>query len=83
MMSADQGCLIGIHWMGVFYMEGYGVSKNLEKAGEFLHRAAKMGNMQSHYQLFLLYSREEATKDVVKAYKHLMKAVSYGVTFFD
>ena len=25
-LSAEQGCLVGLHWMGVFYMEGFGVS---------------------------------------------------------
>ena len=35
-MSAEQGCLIGKHWMGVFYMEGFGVAQNLDKAEELL-----------------------------------------------
>ena len=59
-MSADQGCLVGIHWMGVFYMEGYGVKQNYDQALLYLTRAAKMGNAQSNYQLFLLYSKVEA-----------------------
>ena len=42
--SADQGCMIGTHWMGVFYHLGFGVSKNLSKAVEFLTKAAKTGN---------------------------------------
>jgi TPR repeat protein len=45
--SADLGCLIGTHWMGVYYMEGFGVDKNLNKAEEFLLKAQKMGNAQS------------------------------------
>lgn len=28
MMSAEQGDVIGMHWIGVFYHEGYGVTKN-------------------------------------------------------
>lgn len=43
-LSADQGCLVGTHWMGVFYMEGFGVAKSLDKAEEMLLKAAKMGN---------------------------------------
>jgi len=43
-MSADQGCLIGIHWIGVFYMEGYGVALNNDLAEENLIKAAKLGN---------------------------------------
>ena len=31
----------------------------------------------------MLYSQEEQKKDIVLAYKHLNKAVSRGVTFFD
>ena len=42
--SAELGCLIGTHWMGVFYQEGFGVSRNLDKAIELLGKAAKMGN---------------------------------------
>jgi TPR repeat protein len=48
-MSADQGCQIGIHWVGVFYHLGFGVSKNLEKAIEYLSKSAKEGNGQSYY----------------------------------
>ena len=64
-------------------MEGFGVPKNLDKAIGLLTEAAKMGNGQSHFQLFLLYSQVEEKKDVVLAYKHLNKAVTRGVTFFD
>jgi TPR repeat protein len=39
-MSAEQGDVIGIHWMGVFYHLGFGVSKNVEKAIELLTKAA-------------------------------------------
>jgi hypothetical protein len=69
--------------MGVFYQEGFGVGRNLEKAIEMLKKAAKMGNAQSNFQLFLLFSREEEKKDPRIAYKHLIKAVTMGVTFFD
>ena len=64
-------------------MEGYGVTQIYNQAEDHLKRAAKMGNAQSDYQLYLLYSKVEEKKDVVKAYKHLFKAVSMGVTFFD
>jgi TPR repeat protein len=49
LMSAEQGDVIGLHWMGVFYHEGFGVSKNLDKAIEYLTRAADMGNGQSYF----------------------------------
>ena len=47
-----------------------------------LLRAAKLGNGQSNFQLFMLYCMEEK-KDLVAAYKQLFKAVSRGVTYFD
>ena len=46
-------------------------------------RASKLGNAQSNYQLFLLYSKIDEKKDVVKAYIQLYKAISMGITFFD
>lgn len=56
--------------MGVFYMEGFGVARNLDKAETMLLKAAKMGNGQSNFQLFTLYSGEDASKkDPVKAYR--------------
>jgi TPR repeat protein len=33
-----------MHWMGVFYTMGFGVSKNVEKAITFLKKSAKEGN---------------------------------------
>ena len=48
-MSADQGCQIGTHWMGVFYHLAFGVPKNAAKAVEYLTKAAKKGNGQSCY----------------------------------
>lgn len=50
-MSADQGCMVGTHWMGVFYHLAIGVPKNLDKAITYLTRASKSGNGQSCYQL--------------------------------
>ena len=43
-MSAEKGDQLGVHWMGVFYHLGYGVSRNIEKAIEFLKRSSKVGN---------------------------------------
>lgn len=46
-------------------------------------RAAKQGNGQSNFQLFMLYSKSEGKIDLVKAYRQLLKAVNRGVTYFD
>ena len=48
-MSSEMGDLIGKHWSGVFCMEGFGVSKNYDKAIRLLNEAAKMGNAQSNF----------------------------------
>lgn len=82
-MSAEQGCFIGTHWMGVFYQEGFGVSRNIKKSIELLKKSAKAGNGQSSFQLYNLYSREKEVKDNKIAYKYLTKAVESGVTYFD
>jgi len=44
MMSAEQEDVIGMHWIGVFYQEGFGVTKDTSKALEFLLKAAERGN---------------------------------------
>ena len=69
--------------MGVFYHLGYGVARNIEKAIELLKRSSKVGNGQSSYQLYVIYSQEEGFKDARKAYYYLEKAIQYGVTMFD
>ena len=38
-----------MHWIGVFYHEGFGVAKDINKAIEFLLKAAEAGNCQSMY----------------------------------
>ena len=81
--SAEQGCQLGTHWIGVFYHIGHGVTKNIPKAIENLKISSKAGNSQSVYQLFILYSEEEGYKDPVLAYKYLEKACHQGVTFFE
>lgn len=55
-MSAERGDQLGIHWMGVFYHLGFGVQRNVEKAIEYLRKSSKVGNGQSSYQLYVIYS---------------------------
>lgn len=47
--SAEKGDIIGCHWMGVFYDEGFGVNKNLEKSIDFLKTSAEAGNGHSMF----------------------------------
>jgi TPR repeat protein len=42
--------------MGVFYDEGFGVNKNLEKAVGYLNKSAEAGNGHSMFQLYLIHS---------------------------
>jgi hypothetical protein len=30
---------VGLHWMGVYYMEGFGVAQDLNKSEQFLLKA--------------------------------------------
>lgn len=86
-MSAEQGDIIGLHWMGVFYHEGFGVAKNLEKAILFLTKASNAGNGQSMFQLYTLFSGKEGQSkklfNAEIAYGHLLNAILHGVTYFD
>jgi len=86
-MSAEQGDIVGTHWIGVFYHEGFGVSKDISKAIEHLTLSSNRGNGQSHYQLFLIHSGKEGQvddyKNPDKAYNYLVKAIQHGVTYFD
>ena len=45
--------------MGVFYHHAFGVSKNTEKAVEFLTKSASQGHCHSMYQLFVIHSGSE------------------------
>jgi TPR repeat protein len=55
-MSAEQGDIVAMHWIGVFYHEGYGVAKNIDKAIKFLTLAGEAGNGLSFFQLYMIYS---------------------------
>jgi hypothetical protein len=80
--SAEKGCVVGKHWMGVFCMGGFGVAKDMDKAEKYLKDAYKMGNGMSAHHLFLLYQTDEK-KDLALAYKYLSICVLLGVTIFD
>lgn len=56
LMSAEQGDIVAMHWIGVFYHEGYGVAKNIDKAIKFLTLAGEAGNGLSFFQLYMIYS---------------------------
>lgn len=82
-ISADQGCQLGTHWMGVFYHLAFGVPKNIPRAIEYLLKASKQGNGQSAYQLAVIFLNEEGFIDIPRAYHFFEKALLTGVSFFD
>jgi hypothetical protein len=82
-LSAEQGCQLGTHWMGVFYHLAFGVGKDVLKAIECLRRSAKEGNGQSCYQLTVIFLNEEGHKDIPQAYHFFEKALLRGVSLFD
>lgn len=86
-MSADQDDVVATHFIGVFYHQGFGVTKNVAKAVEYLKKSAALGHCHSMYQLYLIHSgkpgEDEKMTDVVTAYNHLMKSLQYGVTNYD
>ena len=63
------------------------MTKNVQKAVEYLTKAAEAGNGQSMYQLYLIHSgkdnQDAKLKNPVVAYTHLMNAICLGVTYFD
>jgi len=64
-------------------MEGFGVAQDLDKSEQLLLQASKLGNGQSAYQLFIMYSSVPTKKNTIKAYRFINKAVQLGVTHFE
>ena len=52
MASAEQGDVVALHFIGMFYHQGFGVYKNAEKAIEYLQKAANQGHAHAMYQLY-------------------------------
>lgn len=72
LISAEQGDIVGMHWLGVFYHDAFGVSKDIEKAIQYLKQAAELGNCQSMYQLYIIMSgndgQDDNFRDIEQAY---------------
>ena len=43
-IAAEQECVVGMHWCGVYLMEGFGVEQDLQKSEQLLQKACKEGN---------------------------------------
>lgn len=47
--SAEQGDVVALHFIGLFYHEGFGVNKNPQKALEYLQQAANQGHAHAMF----------------------------------
>jgi TPR repeat protein len=85
--SAEQGDIIALHFIGMFYHQGFGVSKNPAKGLEYLQKAANQGHAHAMYQLFLIMSGKEGEDEKLfnpeVAYKSLVSCLEYGVTYYE
>lgn len=72
---AERKEAVGIHNLGTMYLEGQGVSRDLEKATRLLATAAMMGSAPSSYILGCIYLR---AKDFITAADWLKKAHQDG-----
>jgi TPR repeat protein len=79
---AQQNDHIGLYWVGCLYYEGRGVEKDVEMAVLSLEKASELGNCQADHQLFIIFSENPETKDLPRAYNHLLDAMENGVTAF-
>jgi TPR repeat protein len=76
------GDCVGMYWTGHLYFEGKGVERNLEKALEYLEKAAAQGNSLANSVLFQIYSQDKTYLDIPRAYLNLLDAMENGVTAF-
>jgi hypothetical protein len=82
-LAQEYGCMLGNHWMGIHSFMGKGMDRNVKDAHTYFKAACKIGNCQSEYQLYLVYTLDAELKDPVKAYKHLTNALQQGLTRFE
>jgi hypothetical protein len=64
-MAAEPNCVIGLHWMGVYYMECHGVAMNLDKSEAMLLKAHKWATPSQHFSYFC-YTAQWNQKRILK-----------------
>lgn len=67
---AEQGYPLAECQVGFFYLEGYGVEKNPEKAFYWSHRAAEHGDRDGQYNLAWLYENGVGTAQNLEQAKY-------------
>lgn len=78
--GASAGCVYSEYWVGYLLL---GMGKESDLTAQHFLKALKGGNINSAYQLFLLYSKDTKMFNIVKAYKMLKKCCDYSLQCFD
>jgi len=79
--AADLNHPLAQYNIGCFYLQGIGVSKDINKAIEYLNKSANQGNGEAHYNLGVIYYEGTVVnKDLEKALNHFKTAAKEGVT---
>jgi TPR repeat protein len=81
--ASDLGNPIADHALGVMYLDGYGVEKNIPKAVELLRKSAEQNYPEALFKLASLYARGVAVTpdnkpDMQKAAEFARKAAEQG-----
>ena len=70
-------------WLGVFYLNGIVVEKDVSKAIEYFNKAIEKGDQLAHIELAGIYLEEEGFKDRALAAKHISEAEKAGIDIPD
>jgi TPR repeat protein len=75
LIAAERGYPDAQHMLGYKYRHGFGVPEDALQCEYWHLKALASGIEDAHFDLFLLYYREEELLDMEKAWMHLQKAV--------
>lgn len=68
-----------IHELGLIYLKGDGIAKNINKAVEYFTKASELGNLESTYILGKIHlSKSTHHYNLVKAYNNFVEAANKG-----
>jgi uncharacterized protein len=68
-----------IHELGIIYLKGDGIAKNINKAHELFTKASNLGNLDSTYLLGKLYlSKKTKYYNLIKAYNTFVDGANKG-----
>lgn len=67
-----------LHDLGLCYLKGEGVPKDMDKDFFLMQRSAKQGNMQAQYNMGVIYRMSGSEKDMEKALYWYRLSVNQG-----